>query len=513
MLLARAGTLSNRMLTTDEPAYLLQADRLRSVEAFVYAFAYRSETKTQVGLIPYLIADLLDARNGIFLARVAVLLALIATGCGLVAITRRFLGSPWPGLAASGMVALYGMTGSGYFTQPNVLGEFFLGAKLEYFQTPFILAGIYALAAASMEDQTARRSVWLAAATGATWAVAVLIKPGAVLLGPLYVLLGALWSPRLPSRRAWAAGMGPRSAAFALGVAVPVALVFVPYLFNPTAAAELRFNLIDLNASYGVVRQQPLWIHGAAMLLGLPGLLLLLYGLAPLLARRRLGTRLPAVAGRLLTLSALAAPLVFCGYLPGQGLLHYLIPVVPLAALSGCGYLYLVLRDLGARQGTRRTVLIVGALAAVYLAAQLPALAAYPQIAGGDYYLNNDRRHFDLDGLVAFIQTHSAPGSTLWVYYDTPELNWLTERHAATRDPQADWLTFVGGEPWFSRTVADLAAEKPALIIGIDQPNLAFPSDPPQPLLQVPLVGAFVQQNYHCTHTLIRGAMICTAGP
>ncbi|HMA33315.1 MAG TPA: hypothetical protein VKY74_02450, partial [Chloroflexia bacterium] len=504
MVLLRWPTLSNRMLTTDEPAYLLQADRLRSITAFVFAFAYRSETKTQIGLIPYLLADLVAPHNEILLVRSLVLLALIATGCLLVALAHRFLGSPLPGLAAAGIVALFGASGSGYFVLPTILGEFFLGAKLEYFQSPFLLVAIYGLVASATRPAS-RPADWRLAGAGAAWALAVLIKPGAVLLGPLCLAsLPFLWPRQSTPWAPWATGLLRGGLAFGLGATLPVALVLGPYLFNPPALAELRFNLIDLNGAYGAVRQEPLFVRGAAMLLGVPGMLLVLYLLVPLIARWAVRDRIPIAAGRLLGILLLAGPLVFLGYLPGQGLLHYLIPVIPLVALTATGYLYLALAALAARGRAAHARMLALVLAGLYLAIQVPVLVRYPAVAGTDYYLDADRRRFDLDGLVAYIDAHSRPSDAVWIYYDTPELNLLAGRHAASRDPQADWLTFIWAEPWFSRAAADLAAEQPPVIIGIDRPTLHF--DSALPLRQVPQVGTLIGRDYRCDPQTYRGA-------
>src|SRR5205085_2411672 len=69
-VLLRWPTLSNRMLTTDEPAYLLQAARLHSLETFIYGYLYRTETKSPIGLIPYLVAQLIDPGNAILIVRI-----------------------------------------------------------------------------------------------------------------------------------------------------------------------------------------------------------------------------------------------------------------------------------------------------------------------------------------------------------------------------------------------------------------------------------------------------------
>jgi hypothetical protein len=204
----------------------------------------------------------------------------------------------------------------------------------------------------------------------------------------------------------------------------------------------------------------------------------------------------------------LTVPALFIGYLPGQALLHYLIPIVPLMALAVCGYLALVFRDLAQRGRSRLARALPFALALVYLAIQAPALLAYPGVAARDYYLDEDRTHFDLDGIVAYIKTHTGPSDPVWVYYDAPEINMLSGRPPATADPQADWLTFLWADPWFDRTLAALRAEPPKLIIGVNHPHLYFARA--VPITQVPKVSTLLESDYRCDATLLRGAVICT---
>jgi hypothetical protein len=506
-VLLRWPTLSNRMLTTDEPAYLLQAARLHSWETFAYAYLYRTETKTQIGLVPYLIAQLIDPGNAILIVRVFVLLALIISCWLLIAFARRFLGGPLTGLVAALLSAFYVATGSGYFTAPTILGEFWLGAKLEYFQLPFILACLYGVAWGSgVGGERPRHADWGLFGAGLAWAVAVLIKPGAILAGPVCVLsLLMLWPATVPPRQrlpAQARAVG----AFVLGAALPVVLVFAPYVLRPSTLAELRFNLLDLNSSYAV--GPPLIVRVPALLLGIPRILAVLFLIAPVLVGRRLRGRPPTTAQRVLPMVLLAVLALFIGYLPGQALLHYLIPIVPLMALAVCSYMGLFLDDLRARgrQGLARSFTF--ALALAYLAFQAQALLAYPGVAARDYYLDEDRTHFDLDGIVAYIKTHTAPTDPVWVYYDAPEINMLSGRPPATADPQADWLTFLWADPWFDRTLAALRAEPPKLIIGVSHPHLYFARA--VPITEVPKVRTLVASDYRCDAALLRGAIICT---
>jgi hypothetical protein len=139
----------------------------------------------------------------------------------------------------------------------------------------------------------------------------------------------------------------------------------------------------------------------------------------------------------------------------------------------------------------------------------VPALIQFPAQAGTDLYRADDARRFDVDGLLSYIAGHTTPDKSLWIYYNTSEIYLWAQRPPATRDPHADWLSFVWAQPWFARTTAELAAEQPALIIGIDEPRLPRPSA--HPFDQIPQVSSWIETHYQCSTTIVRGATICTA--
>ncbi len=95
VLLGRMPTLSNRMLWIDEPTYFTQAALLRSFQTFIYAFNYRVETKTQIGLIPFILADAIDHQNAFLLLHLFGLIAVLLSCWLLIAIADRFLGHAW----------------------------------------------------------------------------------------------------------------------------------------------------------------------------------------------------------------------------------------------------------------------------------------------------------------------------------------------------------------------------------------------------------------------------------
>jgi hypothetical protein len=510
VLILRLPTLTNRILSIDEASYLVHAWRLQSLEAFVYAFYYQVETKSQVGLIPYLMANLIDRRNGILLVHIFGLLAALL-GCWLlIALARRFLDSALPGMAAALIWALYLVIGPGA-PQPDQLArwEHYQAPRLEYFQAPFILAGLYAITAGALQPAWSRRGAALWAAAGGAWAVAALIKPPAILLGPLALAALVVINRPGPTRRATVALWLRRVGLFTLGTGLPLALVFGPYLFHPAAQAELWFNLVELNSSY--TGGAPLRERLQYLFTGLSPLFVGLFVLLPPLVRAWRRGWLPAPAATLLTLAPVVALALFLGFLPGQGHVYYWSTWMPVAALTVTGSLAVVGRRLIEKDLRRPALALAVILIAIYLAPQLEALRHYPARTLHDSYLARDRRRFDLDGLVTYIQTHTAPRDKIWVYYNTPELYLLSNRPPATRDSAGIWLNYLWKEPWFERTLADLQAEQPAMIIGIHQPLYHYPYT--VPLTEIPRIGSWVRQTYHCDGSSIRGVTACRLPP
>jgi hypothetical protein len=497
--LARAPLLANQFHSIDEASYFAQAGRLHSLDAFIYAYLYRTETKTQVAVVPYLLAQLLAPAQAVLWVQIFALVAILVSGALLIAAAGRWLGSPVIGLLAALIWIPFLEVGPGYPLPGLDPAEAFPAPLLEYWQAPCVLAAGY-LALRAAASRTPRRAALGWGLAGLAWAVAVLIKPPALVLAPL--LLVAPWALRIatPARTYLR-----NAAAFGVGALLPVAAVFGPYLPRPDTWAELRFNLVDVNAAYAEV--VPLPLRAAAMLLAFPPLLLLGWVAAPVLARRAAA----GGPGRLLAGIWLAGPVFFAGLLPGGGFAHYIIPLIPFVALATVGYGWWWLRGVAAAGRPRRAGALAAVLLGAYLLAQAPALLAMPAPLAADTYLADDRRRFDLAGLVAYIQAHSAPTDAIWVYYNTPELYTLAARRPATRMPNNEYLIAYWREPWFSRTAADLAAEQPALLIGITDPRYARAWVTPLPA--IPVVQDVIARLYRCDAGAVRGAVVCTRIP
>jgi hypothetical protein len=507
--LLRVPTLTNRILSIDEASYLVHALRLRSLEAFVFAFVYRAETKTQLGLVPYMLANALDRSNALLLVHVFGLVAAIV-GCVLIIkIAWRFAGALLAGLAASAVWAIYLVVGPGYPQPANLDGyTFFQAPRLEYFQTPFLLAAVYwFLFGCEVEayPDSRRRATNLLFLAGLCWSIAALIKPSAALFG--LPLLFAL--PLLITTGRRLTGALRRGGAMLAGAALPVVLVFAPYLFHPSGIEALRFSFTELSSQYAEKGD-----HKARVLELLTGLspmflaaFVLTLGVAlvgTFVYRRHtdllMSFRLPALMGML-------AIALFVGMVPGQGHVYYLVPAVPFMALTITCTLASVIRRLASRRGRGLAWGAALLIAVTYLGTNIEALIKYPEQTLHDAYLARDRRRFNLDGLVAYIKSTTPHDGTMWVYYNTPELFVLSERLPVTLDPAGIWLDYIWSEPWFQRIAADLAAERPHLIIGINRPRYHYPHT--SPLLEVPVVGDWIKRNYICDAHLIRGVVVC----
>ena len=506
-ILLRLPTLTNNILSIDEAQYFAQAARLRSLEAFVYAFYYRIEVKSQIGLLPYMAAAL-DPLNAVFWDHLFGL-GMVLVSCWLmIAISRRFVGNAWPGALAALLWLPYTLVGPGYAFAGHTVMEYYPAPKLEYFQLPFLLAAIYAVARALALSPSRMRPAagWMIGA-GLAWAMTVLIKPSSLLLGPAYVALLPLLIGQRDGRRATTRELVGLAGSFIGAAGGLIALVLGPYLWYPAALAELRFNLITTAGSYSEAGDANPVIRFLALLLsGMPPALLVLFLLGPFVAQRYLhaGSNRTSV----IPLLVVTGPLLLLTSVAGCVCPHYYTPIIAMINLAVAVALAPVFQQLMAQPQRHRAWAAGLLLAGGSLAPQLPALWAFPGSALTDSYRADDLRRFDLTGLLTYIDTHSQAQQPIWVYYNTSEVYLWAQRPPATRDPQADWMTFTQTEPWFSRTTAELVADRPGLIIGIQQPLLARSAA--QPLDRIPQVGAWIANHYQCNAQLIRGVTICT---
>lgn len=128
-------TLNNSIIWIDEPIYLSEADRLDTPMKFMLSARYITETKFPLGLVPYIAALWLDHSQAILWMHIFGLLAVVASTILLVALSYRAFSNYVPGILAA---LLWGI-----FLTRNAMT---IAPLLEYFQTPLILAALWAFA-------------------------------------------------------------------------------------------------------------------------------------------------------------------------------------------------------------------------------------------------------------------------------------------------------------------------------------------------------------------------------
>jgi hypothetical protein len=497
---ALGPTVSNNILSYDEPTYLAEARLIDTAERFVFAYHYHDETKSPVGLIPYVIADIVDLHLAEMLLHAFGLIAFGISCCILIRLSRRTVGSPTPGVAASVVWLLFTIVGpDASFGIQRARFEF-LSSLLERFQTPFVLLGLL-LFVETLEAYASARARRLAGAVGVLWALSMLIKPSVALLAPIFVL-GLAWSNRKLGWRGLVSVV-----ALVAGMLLPVVAFFLPYLFDRAAFEDLWFNLIVVNLTYAE-NNGPIAARVIYFVTGFPIILLLLTVLSPAIVTLSSLPKRSPVAFCAVGLPILAGLAVFASSLPGHAFLHYLVPVVPLLGLGAISAVYLALKGIANRGHRLRALALGAALCLGYLIPLASSVREYFATVQNDVWAASDASRFDLDGLVTYIKQHTDASATIWVYDLTPELYVLTERRPATREPDASYLISYWHEPWFQRTADDLAHDRPELIIGIDKP--IFTSQKATALTSIPRVKDLIAETYDCDHSMIRGALICT---
>lgn len=486
-LVAKAPTLTNHIIFIDEPIYLDQAMLVNTPERFVYAFLYRAETKFPLGLVPYLLAEWIDWQHALLILHVFGLVAVVASIYLMLIFSNRAYGSVVPGLVACVAWCLY-------LTRYTITAA----VLLEYFQIPLLLGGAVILVHGRKDG---RWNLLAVCGTGLLVGLAALVKPPAILLaGPIVLLLlvtAGTWRERLQSLI-----VACTAAAMPIGVSV------APYLFRPDALAALRLGLLDLPRWYSSDgRVGPLgkvfdMLRGAGLpFVGWIALATVAFAAARVVRRAEGHWPRTAVIDAFLLLTAV---MLFLGYSVGQYKQHYLIPILPFAFLFACHALPEGFRGVRSARSRLTSAAFVWLVLLLALSVSIPTYGALLTDHGQRYAADFN---VDVTALSRYIKTHSAATDTIWVYYNAPEVYWLADRRSATDDPPASWLIDLYDPFWFNHVYNQLAANRPAIIVGFDQPRA------PRPwagaLLEIPRVGDLVRARYDCSAGLIAHTTVC----
>lgn len=254
--------------------------------------------------------------------------------------------------------------------------------------------------------------------SGAAVAAAVLIKPVAVLLGPV-ALIASLGRPRNTGRAL--AGL----LAGALLVALPC---LAPFLIQ-NAWDDLWFALVTYNRLYAR-ESQARW--------SLSALLDLLAPLAPLLLTALGGAvTLRRHAGW--PVAGWAAALLLAALLSLRPYIHYFYPMLPVLTLLAAACIAWLWRQhertphAQVRSGIA-ALLLVGLLTAPVVRQNLQLIGATPATLAEGLYGDEGKHYFAPAPLVAdYIRRHSAPDAPIHIFAAEPEIYLLAQRRAVSR--------------------------------------------------------------------------------
>ena len=493
-------TLNNNILFTDEAAYLVQGNLLNSLQKFVFAFQYRTETKFQLGCLPYMLAEWINQPQAILVLHIFGVITVILSGWLLVLISRLSFDTPLPGIFATLIWLVF--QGDTY---PDS------AVLLEYFQSPLIFLSIWLfLRIIKRPDRSFNRMLlWIGLSIGA----ATLIKTSAIAIVPAFslVLLFFNWPElELTQKETWL-GRIKALAILAAGVVFPIALTIFPYLFNATAFAEFKFSMIDENVNYAQA-------GGTSILERLTFLIWVIFGRANLLIlmvavilaviKHFYSQKYSKISLKYFEQIFLisVALLLLAGFAPGREKPHYLISIVPLVILVA-GFQLVSFYQILTKAQHRR--LFLAFVAVWFIALEIPdclyTLSTF-LISNPTYYETQIK--VDEKSLVQYIQANTQADDYIWVYYAAPEIYWLSDRQGATNEPTNSFVTDAKNTVWYDRTTEQLKRDQPKLIIGIDQPHFADATLPD--VTQFPASKDLIAANYSCSRDLVPKTTICT---
>ena len=493
-------TLNNNILFTDEAAYLVQGNLLNSLQKFVFAFQYRTETKFQLGCLPYMLAEWINQPQAILVLHIFGVITMILSGWLLVLIAQLCFNTPLPGIFAILMALIFQGSSA---TDSAVL--------LEYFQTPLILLSIWLfLRIIKRPDRSFNRMLlWIGLSIGA----ATLIKTSAIAIVPSFslVLLFFNWPELELSKKETWLGRIKALAILAAGVIFPIALTIFPYLFNAAAFAEFKFSLIDQSIDYAETTNASLLERIIALVdvfFGAGNLLIVviaaLVALVTAIYKQKY-FRITLKYSDQVFLSSIAI-LLLIGFAPGRAKPHYLISIIPIVMLV-VGFQLISFYQFLTKIQYRYVFL--GFIAVWLMLLEFPSFLSTSTIlldTNPTYY----QAQIDVNeqNLVQYIQTNTQADDYIWVYYAAPEIYWLSDRQGATNEPTNSFVTDLQNTVWYNRTTEQLKRDQPKLIIGIDHPHYADATLPD--VTQFPASKDLIAANYSCSRDLVPKTTICT---
>ena len=473
---AKLPSLIDAPIFIDEPYYLAAAARLATVRDFALSFSALTETKSGYALLPHLLSGALGGEHALLVLHVLGLLAALATAGLLVALSRAVFGRALPGVAAA-------VVWAGWLTHDATTAV----VNLEHFQAPLVLAALLLVLRAP-------RHAGALLLAGLCVGAAGLLKPPAL----------AVALPLLAAVAATARPLARPAAAFCAGVALPLLVMFAPYVLVAGELDDLRFAAFELPRLYSAFSEDSLADRTRALALVVPlPLRVLLVGtvlaFAVAAARDRAG-RVPEAL--LLGTGAV----LFAAHVSGQLKAHYLVVVLPPLLLFAAGRAATLLRALPVPPPA-------AAAAAVLVTAWALAGASSPAFwldllrEGGGLYARQ-LPGTDVDALARVVDRRTSDGDRIWVFYNAPEVYTRTDRAPATRDVVASWLTHDFRAFWLERNLRDLEREHPAVIAGLDAPR--YP-EPVPGLRELPGIDRLLAERYVCDPpgSRVRGAVVC----
>ncbi|MEI6043779.1 MAG: hypothetical protein WCS37_05250 [Chloroflexota bacterium] len=502
IFLMKLPTINNSIIFIDEPAYLAQARRLDSLEAFIYAFQYRTETKFQLGLIPYILAQVINQSYAILIMRLFGLIALVISACLIISLSKRLFKTVVPSFFCLILWSTYFYRGPGTAVP-----------LMEYFQLPFLLLALWLFLHAIQNPFKLNSNLFW---SGISLGLAALIKLATLSLVPVAVLALLLHLYWHNSRR-WQILFKSKSVyLLCLGVIVPILLFVLPYFLKPETLPELRFNLFQVTVDYASYEKQSLLNHLLQLLsiFEFVDYIVILTAFSSFFISKFIIHRDKwQLVDTYQLFLVFIGSFIFIGYAAGQSKVHYLIPILPFLLLFAGYQFNIYWQKLKNRKNRKnrmvniKVIYIIAFLLFIILF-KLNNFILYYQLYTDNGKLYRDgMAGVDLELLVSYVKTNSKPQDYIWVYYNAPELYWLSDRKVATNEPTGTWLTDYYNETWFDRTYQQLEHDRPALIIGINKPH--YPRSNVATLTELPKIKNLLKQNYNCDIISIKDIVLC----